>query len=143
MIEGYLALVAAAAFTGIAFYINAVEQPARLALGDAAALRQWVAAYRRGFILMAGLTVTGALFGAAAFGSEGDWHWLAGAVLLIANWPYTHIGVAPTNQRLLATAEAAAGGDTRRLIENWGQLHMVRTGLGALATLVFFWAAIT
>lgn len=141
MIYGHLALVVAALFTGAAFYINAVEQPARLALDDGAALRQWKPSYKRGFAMQATLALIGAVLGAVAFSRDGDWHWLAGGVLMLANWPYTFIGIMPTNRRLLATAEADA--ETRRLITNWGQLHMVRTGLGALATLVFLWAAAT
>ncbi|MFG1317854.1 DUF1772 domain-containing protein [Xanthobacter autotrophicus] len=138
---GHLALVVAALFTGAAFYINAVEQPARLALDDGAALRQWKPSYKRGFAMQATLALIGAVLGAVAFSRDGDWHWLAGGVLMLANWPYTLIGIMPTNRRLLATAEADA--ETRRLITNWGQLHMVRTGLGALATFVFLWAAVT
>ena len=143
MIVGHLALVVAALFTGAAFYINAVEQPARLALPDAAALAQWKPAYRRGFAMQATLAVIGAGVGALAFSRDGDWHWLAGAVLMLANWPYTLIGIMPTNRALLATEPGAADAETRRLIANWGQLHMVRTGLGALATFVFLWAAVT
>ncbi|MFG1327610.1 DUF1772 domain-containing protein [Xanthobacter autotrophicus] len=138
---GHLALVVAALFTGAAFYINAVEQPARLALDDGAALRQWKPSYKRGFAMQATLALIGAVLGAVAFSRDGDWHWLAGGVLMLANWPYTLIGIMPTNRRLLATDEADA--ETRRLITNWGQLHMVRTGLGALATFVFLWAAVT
>ncbi|MET3355143.1 UNVERIFIED_ORG: hypothetical protein ABID33_003063 [Xanthobacter viscosus] len=141
MIYGHLALVVAALFTGAAFYINAVEQPARLALDDGAALRQWKPSYKRGFAMQATLALIGAVLGAVAFSRDGDWHWLAGGVLMLANWPYTLIGIMPTNRRLLATDEADA--ETRRLITNWGQLHMVRTGLGALATFVFLWAAVT
>ena len=141
MIYGHLALVVAALFTGAAFYINAVEQPARLVLDDGAALRQWKPSYKRGFAMQATLALIGAVLGAVAFSRDGDWHWLAGGVLMLANWPYTLIGIMPTNRRLLATDEADA--ETRRLITNWGQLHMVRTGLGALATLVFLWAAAT
>ncbi|MFG1377631.1 DUF1772 domain-containing protein [Xanthobacter autotrophicus ATCC 700551] len=141
MIFGHLALVVAALFTGAAFYINAVEQPARLALADGPALQQWKPAYRRGFAMQASLAVVGAVLGAIAFSRDGDWHWLAGGVLMLANWPYTLIGIMPTNRRLLATEEA--DDETRRLMTNWGHLHMVRTGLGALATLVFLWAAAT
>ncbi|WP_394060903.1 DUF1772 domain-containing protein [Xanthobacter autotrophicus] len=141
MIYGHLALVVAALFTGAAFYINAVEQPARLVLDDGAALRQWKPSYKRGFAMQATLALIGAVLGAVAFSRDGDWHWLAGGVLMLANWPYTLIGIMPTNRRLLATDEADA--ETRRLITNWGQLHMVRTGLGALATFVFLWAAVT
>ncbi|ABS68296.1 Protein of unknown function DUF1772 [Xanthobacter versatilis] len=141
MIYGHLALVVAALFTGAAFYINAVEQPARLALDDGAALRQWKPSYKRGFAMQATLALIGAVLGAVAFSRDGDWHWLAGGVLMLANWPYTLIGIMPTNRRLLAMDTADA--ETRRLITNWGQLHMVRTGLGALATFVFLWAAVT
>lgn len=143
MIVGHLALVVAALFTGAAFYINFAEQPARLALSDAAALRQWKPAYKRGFAMQASLALAGAVLGGWAFSRDGDWHWLAGGVLMLANWPYTLIGIMPTNRRLLAASEAAAGHETRLLISNWGQLHMVRTGLGALATVVFLWAAVT
>lgn len=141
MIVGHLALVAAALFTGAAFYINFAEQPARLGLPDAAALAQWKPAYKRGFAMQASLALVGAGLAVAAFIQDSDWHWLAGGVLMLANWPYTLIGIMPTNRRLLATREDAADAQTRRLIANWGQLHMVRTGLGALATVVFFWAA--
>ncbi|MEP9354029.1 DUF1772 domain-containing protein [Xanthobacter sp. KR7-65] len=141
MIVGHLALVTSAVFTGAAFYINAVEQPARLALRDDAALEQWKTSYGRGIVMQGTLAIVGALLGAIAFAGNRDWHWLAGAVMMLANWPYTLIGIMPTNRTLMATPQAEAGPSTRRLIANWGQLHMVRTGLGALSTLVFLWAA--
>lgn len=141
MIWGQLALVAAALFTGAAFYINAVEQPARLALPERSALAQFRPSYKRGFAMQGSLALLGAVLGVLAFFDDGDWHWLAGSVLMLANWPYTLIAIMPTNRALLAAPDA--GGGTRRLIENWGHLHMVRTGLGALATLVFLWAVAT
>lgn len=142
MILGHLALLVAAVFTGAALYINVVEQPARLRLAASAALGEWKPAYRRGTAMQASLAVAGFALGAAAFRETGNWQWLAGGVLLIANWPYTLIGIMPTNRRLLDTREDEAGEDTRRLIANWGQLHMVRTGLGVVASLVFLSAAV-
>lgn len=142
MILGHLALLVAALFTGAALYINVVEQPARLSLAAPAALSEWKPACRRGLAMQASLSLLGFALGLAAFWRTGNWQWLAGGVLLVANWPYTFIGIMPTNRRLLAAREEEAGEDIRRLIANWGQLHMVRTGLGAVASFVFLCAAV-
>lgn len=134
-----LALTLAALFTGAALYINVAEQPARLTLDDAALLREWKPSYKHGFALQAPLALIAFLIGAAAFWQGGDWRSLTGALLMLANWPYTLFVIFPTNNRLLATEEADAG--TRRLVERWGSLHMVRTAFGAAATLLFLWSA--
>ena len=55
MISGQLALVTAALFTGAAFYVSAVEHPARMALDDRAMLTEWKPAYKRGFAMQASL----------------------------------------------------------------------------------------
>ena len=68
--------------------------------------------------------------------------WLLGAAVLIANWPFTLLGIMPTNNMLMATKPSAAGPETRRLIEKWGGLHAVRTALGFAATLIFLWASL-
>ncbi len=140
MLWGQLALVDAAMFAGAAFYINVAEQPARLQLGAGPMLAQWKPSYQRGFAMQATLAALGFVLGAAAFALSGRWHFLAGAVLMLANWPFTLIGIMPTNRKLLALAPAQAGAESAHLIAIWGQLHMVRTGLGLLATLVFLWA---
>ncbi len=101
------------------------------------------AAYRRGFALQAPLAALGLVFGCSAFFATGQWQFLAAGVLIGANWPYTMIALMPTNLRLLGTADTQAGAESVRLIDNWAQLHMVRTGLGALSVLVFCWAQLS
>jgi hypothetical protein len=142
MLAGQLALIVAAVFAGAALYVNIAEQPARLLLDDRAMLAQWQPSYKRGFAMQAPLAIVAFLFGALAWWQTGIWLWLVGAALMIANWPYTLLGIMPTNNRLMAADSAAAGGETRKLIETWAGLHAVRTALGFAAVLVFLWGSL-
>jgi hypothetical protein len=140
MLIGQLALITAAAFSGAAIYVTVAEQPARLVLDDSAMLRQWQASYPRASLMQASLALVSALLGIAAFWSSGDWRWLLGAVLIFANVPYTLLVILPTNKSLQAAASPAAGGGTRRTIETWARLHLVRDALGILAIAAYLWA---
>jgi uncharacterized membrane protein len=140
MLFGYLALTAAALFTGAAFYINFAEQPARLTLDDRALLAQWKPAYKRGYMMQATLAVVGFVLGALACWQTERVAFLIGALLMLANWPWTLFTIMPTNKILMATEPAAAGPATRALLVKWNGLHAVRTVLGALATAIFIFA---
>jgi uncharacterized membrane protein len=141
MLVGDLALTAAAVFTGAAVYVSLCEQPARLALDDRALLTEWKPSYKHGAAMQAPLALIGCVLGLVAWRQAGDWHWLAGAVVLVAAWPYTLLVIRPTNNVLLGLDPASAGADSRALIEKWGRLHAGRSGLGVLSTVLFLWAA--
>jgi hypothetical protein len=52
-----------------------------------------------------------------------NWRWLLGAIVLLANWPYTLFVIAPIKGRLMDTPPEAATAETRRMLEQWGALH--------------------
>ena len=143
MLAGQIALIAAAAFTGAAIYVNVAEQPSRLELGDGALLTEWKSAYGRGLVMQAPIALVGSLLGLLAWWQTNDWRWLFGAMVLVANWPYTLFAVMPANRQLKAIDPASAGSTSRTLIERWGRLHAVRSALGVAATLIFLWASIS
>lgn len=82
------------------------------------------------------------LLGVWAWWQSGQWLWSAGAAAIIAPWPWTLFVIMPTNNRLLATDPAAAGPQSRALIETWGLLHAGRTAFGIAATLLYLWASL-
>jgi Domain of unknown function (DUF1772) len=140
MFAGQLTLTIAAIFTGAAIYINVAEQPARLQRDDRSLLAEWKLAYKRGYMMQASLAIVGGVLGLVAFLSTFEWRWLLGAVVLLANWPYTIFLIMPTNRHLMDTAPEAATAETRQMIRQWGILHAGRSALGLIATLVFLWA---
>jgi hypothetical protein len=140
MLFGYFALTVAALFTGAAFYVNFAEQPARLTLDDRALLAQWKPAYKRGTMMQATLAIVGFVLGVLAFWQTGTPAFMIGALLMLANWPWTLFAIMPTNKILMATELAEAGSATRALLVKWNGLRAVRTVLGALATAAVIFA---
>ena len=109
MLVGHLALIVAAIFTGAALYINVAEQPARLSLDDHSLLAEWKPAYKRGYSMQATLAIVGFLFGALSWWLTGRLAFATGAILMLANWPWTVFGILPTNKALMATEIFNAG----------------------------------
>jgi len=137
MLAGQLALMIAALFTGAAFYIGFAEHPARLALDDRALLVEWKPAYKRGFAMQAPLALIGSGLGILAWWRTDRFAFVVGAILLLANLPWTIFGIMPTNKVLMETAPTDANSQTRGLIMKWNRLHAVRTALGCAAILAF------
>ena len=85
MLAGQLALIIAAVFAGAAIYVSVAEQPSRLLLDDRALLTEWKPAYKRGTVMQAPLALIGFLLGALAAWQAGNWWWLLGGVVILAN----------------------------------------------------------
>src|ERR1700733_12550599 len=103
MAFGLLALVGAAIFAGVALYVNVVAQPARLLLDDRALLIEWKPSYKRGAAMQAPLALVGFLLAMMAWWQTTQVGFLIGGVAIVAAWPWTLIGIKPTNDALLAT----------------------------------------
>jgi hypothetical protein len=138
-----VALVLATLFAGAALYISLVEHPARLGLADGPLLAQWQPSYKRALPIQSGLAVAGGAAGLILGYLSADWRWFAGAILLLANWPFTLFVIMPVNKPLMAMRERDAGAESRAMLVRWGKLHNVRSALGAGTVLLYAWASAT
>ena len=139
MIWGTLALAFAAAFTGASFYVNWVEQPARLKLDEEALLSEWGPSDSRGFALLAALALLAAVAGFIAYFESEDVRFAFGALLIIASWLYAFFVMAPLDNQIrsLRGGEVAAA---RALVRQWGIVESGLTAIGAVTVLIFLWA---
>jgi hypothetical protein len=140
MIWGTLALAFAAAFTGASFYVNWVEQPARLKLDEEALLSEWGPSDSRGFVLLAALALLAAVAGFIAYFESEDVRFAFGALLIIASWLYAFFVMAPLDNQIrsLRGGEVAAA---RALVRQWGIVESGQTAIGAAAVIIFLWVA--
>lgn len=138
---GLFALVTSSVFFGAAVFINIAEQPARLRLDDDGAWTQWGPSYKRGFAMQASTAVVSGLCGLGAWWESGNLLFLVGAVLILANWPYTLIAILPVNKQIEAMNHPVSS-TFRPLLIRWGRLHAGRSLLGTLATISYIGAVI-
>ncbi len=142
MLAGLISLTLAAAFCGAASYINVAEHPARMLLDDRSALAQWGPSYDRAFNFQGGLAVLSGVAGLVQAWLSANWHWAIGAVLMLANWPYTLAAILPLNHKLKAMAPDAIGPQSRAMLVRWNVLHRNRSLLSGVAVLILLWSAI-
>jgi Domain of unknown function (DUF1772) len=129
MIWGTFALAFAAAFTGASFYVNWVEQPARLKLDDAALLSEWGPSDSRGVSLLATAALLAAIAGFIAYFGSQDVRWAFGAFFFMS----------PLDNQI----RSLRGGDVgaaRALVRQWGIVESGMTAIGAAGALIFLWA---
>src|SRR5262245_31165001 len=120
---GSLTVALAAFFAGAAIYITVVEQPARLLLDNRNLLLEWQTTYPVGLKVQGTLVIVTGLGAIWAWWLSRDWRWIVGALMILANWPYTLIALQPINSELLALTPGQAEARSRALIEQWGYLH--------------------
>ena len=138
MIWGTFALVFAAAFTGASFYVNWVEQPARLKLDDEALLSEWGPSDSRGIALLAAYALLAAIAGFSAYFESQDVRSAFGALAIILSWPYAYFLMTPLDNqiRALRGSDVAAA---RALVRQWGLIESGLTALGLASVALFVW----
>jgi len=133
-------LVAASAgnlFAGAALYVSLAEHPARLTCSTDVAVAQWAPSYRRATVMQVTLALTATSASLVQWFHAGGVLWLWGAATLAAVISFTLVAILPTNARLLAPDRDPRSAETRKLLEKWGRLHLVRTILGMTASILF------
>lgn len=133
---GLAALILAAGFTGAAFYITIAEHPARMLLRVEQAVAQWARSYAQAAAMQASLAALGGICGVAAWALGRDALFLAGGLILFANWPWALLVMKPVNESLSALSGNSSAVEALPLLNRWARLHGVRDGLGLVATLM-------
>jgi len=134
-------VLACTSFAGAAFYVTAVEHPARMSCGTEIAAAEWAPSYKRATVMQASLAVAAGLCGLLRGALGGGSIWIWASILIISVIPFTLVAIRPTNNRLLDRPRDLPLEDTRRLLMLWGRLHVVRTALSVVASILFVWAA--
>lgn len=139
MRPGLYAFAAAACFLGAAVYIGLVEQPARLALGGRAMIKEWAQSNRRGTMMMSVLAVVSAILAFIQFKTDGDVRWIIGGVAISGELAYSYFVMVPVNVWLCAVPLARPVSPVRKLMQDWGLLEWGQALIGFAAVCDFAW----
>jgi uncharacterized membrane protein len=132
-----LAALSSGLFTGAACYIYFVEHPARMEMGPAIGVPEFVASYKRAAIMQPVLAFLGFLGGSAAwFTGAGAW-WLLGGLIMASLFPFTIIMMLPINKELNNPSLDQESPRAAELLTQWGNLHRLRALAGLVAFLLF------
>jgi Domain of unknown function (DUF1772) len=131
----FVAVITSAMFAGAAFYVSAVEHPARLEMEARLAISQFKSSYRRATPIQVAFSALCFLACFALWLRMHKWEWLAAGALMVVVIPYTLAVMLPVN-RALQAASSSPRSDPARLLKNWGHLHTVRTIFGLVG---FVW----
>ena len=131
-----VAVLACTLFTGASVYISLVEHPARMSCSTEVAATQWAPSYKRATVMQVTLALIAAVAGGVRWWQGSGTTWLVGALLILSVIPYTAIVVLPTNNKLLAPNRDLGSTETRKLLEQWGRLHAVRSVVSFAASVV-------
>lgn len=134
-----IATLCTALFAGAAIYINVAEHPARMQLDTRSAVSQWAPSYKRATWLQGPLAVAGFLASMVAWLLGAGVIWLIAALFIGAAVPFTFVVIMPTNHLLLAEGRDLDSAQTRQLLERWGRLHLVRSIVSTIATVIMLW----
>jgi hypothetical protein len=145
MRPGLYAFAAAAGFLGATVYIGLVEQPARLALGTRAMMREWMPSNRRGTLMLSLLAAVSAILAYIQFRTNGDIRWIIGGAVILASWPYAYDDAGEhlafrhcAGKDHLARAQTDAGlglAGVGARFDRTGRCRRIRVGAGSAAVI--------
>jgi len=139
MLFEFIATLCAGLFAGAAIYITLVEHPARLDCGTELAVTEFGPSYRRAAVMQASLAAVGFPAALMAWLQGRGLLVLLGGLLLGAVIPFTLLVIFPTNKRLLDSGLDRRSVEAAELLGRWGQLHAIRSLLGAGAFGLLIW----
>ncbi len=137
-----LAVVSSGMFAGAAFYISAVEHPARISTGVTAALQEFRPSYQRAAPIQVTFAIVCFLSCLALWISSRNPAWLVGGGLTVAVIPHTLLFMMKGNRILLDAHSLPEGKVAESLLLRWGLLHAVRTVLSITGFLVLVYQSL-